>query len=338
MSATNNGTAAAYNSRFLDDLTLVELAYRGDIQGVNPPVDDVVTLGPDAPIFSWPAGFAIAPGASISFSFAVEVDGTVEPERILPTTIQADWTSLPGQTTALNRTGLIGPDGSATGMRIGAIPNAGDTLNDYEANVTATVPVAAVGVAKVDLDPTQSPEIGTHKFFEIKVRLPEGLTQDVIVGFEHRRAAGDHRLSMSDHRDDEPVPTVDGLPQLRQRGPNERRRAVYVRAHQDELTVRKFDEFGDSAALDEGKELPGGGFTGIDDEVDTEFLDLRFELGVLDACDLTWYPERGRGVAGEHVDCVGRTDRDEEVGVAQTRFSEGRCRRTIAGDDHAVDL
>ncbi len=181
VTATNSGTATAYNPRFLVDLRAVELAYRGDIQGANPPVDDLVTIDPDAPIFSYPPGFAVAPTESISFSFLVEVADSVEPERLLATTAEADWTSLPSQATALNPSGLIGPDGSASGMRIGAIPNAGDTLNDYESTITETIPVAAVAAAKTDLDPMQAPEIGSHRSFEIEVQLPEGLTREVIV-------------------------------------------------------------------------------------------------------------------------------------------------------------
>ena len=181
ITATNSGTATAYNPRFTTDLSGVELSYVGDIQGASPPTDDLVAIGPDSPVFSWPAGFALAPGGSLSFSFAVEVDATVEPERILPSVIEADWTSLPGPTTALNPSGSIGPDGSASGMRIGALPNAADALNDYEATVTATVPVAAVAVTKVDLAPTQVPEIGSHRSFEIEILLPEGITRDVLV-------------------------------------------------------------------------------------------------------------------------------------------------------------
>ena len=181
VTATNNGTATAYNPRFLDDLTGVELTYRGDIQGVNPPTDDIITIGPNAPIFSWPPGLAIAPTQSISFSFAVEVETTVEPERDLSNTIAADWTSLPTQTTALNPSGRVGPNGDATGMRNGALPPAGDALNDYESTVTESVPVAAVAVSKTDLVPTQAPEIGSHRDFQIEILLPEGITQDIVV-------------------------------------------------------------------------------------------------------------------------------------------------------------
>lgn len=182
VTATNTGTATAYNPRFLDDLRLAPFSYIGDVAGANPPPSvDVTTIDADAPIFSYPPGFSIAPGASISFSFAVEVDPDVEPEQVLSSTVQADWTSLPSQTTALNPSGSIGPDGSATGMRIGALPNAADPLNDYESSVQADVPVAPVAVVKQDLDLARAPEIGAHKTFEIEIRLPEGLTRDVVV-------------------------------------------------------------------------------------------------------------------------------------------------------------
>ena len=181
VTATNNGTATAYNPRVLDDLRLLQLTYRGDIQGANPPTDDVVTVGADAPIFSWPPGLAIPVGDSISFSYAVEVDADVEPERILLNTIEADWTSLPTQTTALNPSGEIGPNGSATGMRIGALPNAADPLNDYEATVAEALPVRAVAVNKTDTNPTQAPEVGSHRNFQIEILIPEGITRDIVV-------------------------------------------------------------------------------------------------------------------------------------------------------------
>ena len=178
---TNNGTAAAYNPRVLDDLSLLDLSYVGDIQGAAPPTADLVAFGPDQPLFGWPAGFAIAPGEVVSFSFAVEADLAVQPQQVLQNTIQADWTSLPGQSTALNSTGLIGPDGSATGMRIGALPNAGDPLNDYETEADASVSVPAPVLDKIDVDPALTPAIGAHKPFEVAIDLPEGTTQNVTV-------------------------------------------------------------------------------------------------------------------------------------------------------------
>ena len=178
---TNSGTATAYNPRILEDLSAVKLTYQGDIQGATPPTDDVVTFGSDRPLFTWAAGFGIAPAATVSFSFAVSVDGDAEPLEDLENTIQADWTSLPSQNTALNPSGAIGPNGDATGMRNGALPNAGDTLNDYEAEVSESVPVRAVLLAKTDLDTALDPEIGTHKQFEVLITLPEGTTRNVVL-------------------------------------------------------------------------------------------------------------------------------------------------------------
>jgi uncharacterized repeat protein (TIGR01451 family) len=178
---TNNGTATAYNPRVLDDLVAPLFTYAGDIQGTTPPTADVATLGADRPIFSWPAGFAIAPAASVEFSFAVAVEGTVQPEQILENTVEVDWTSLPLQTTALNPAGTIGLAGAVDGMRNGAIPNAADPLNDYEAEATADVPVRAVAVDKSDLLPLVAPEIGAHKSFQIEIQLPEGTIQNVSV-------------------------------------------------------------------------------------------------------------------------------------------------------------
>ncbi|MCP4035714.1 MAG: DUF11 domain-containing protein, partial [bacterium] len=133
VTATNSGSATAYNLRVLDDLVAAGLTYAGDIQGSNPPTADIVSFGADQPLFVWTAGFAIDPGQTVTFSFAVRVDALAQPLTEFDNTIQADWTSLPSTNTALNATGVIGTAGSATGMRIGALPNAADALNDYEA-------------------------------------------------------------------------------------------------------------------------------------------------------------------------------------------------------------
>ena len=109
VTATNNGTATAYNPRFLDDLSGTAFSFVGDVAGASPPDNiDTTTYGADSPLFSWAAGFAIAAGEQISFSFVLEVADTVEPLEVLDNTIQADWTSLPGQSTALNTAGTIG--------------------------------------------------------------------------------------------------------------------------------------------------------------------------------------------------------------------------------------
>jgi len=181
VTATNQGTATAYNLRVLDDLSAVDLAYVGDIAGSDPPTADLTSFGPESPLFLWGPGSGIAPGETVSFSFAVRVDPGVEPLQLLPNTVQADWTSLPGRSTALNSAEEIGPDGSAEGMRIGSLPNSDDPLNDYEAEASASVAVPAVSLDKVDVDPAFVPEIGAHKPFEVVIELPEGATRGLVV-------------------------------------------------------------------------------------------------------------------------------------------------------------
>ena len=189
VTATNNGTAPAYNPRFLDDLTGVDFSYVGNVAGDNPPVNvDTTTYGADSAVFSWDPGYEIPIGGQVSFTFDVLVGDTVEPLQVLENTIQSDWTSLPGQDTALNSTGLIGNDGEVDGMRIGALPNAGNALNDYEAEASDSVYVPPLAITKTDLDPTLLPQIGAHKTFEVQIDLPEGesttcsLADDLATG------------------------------------------------------------------------------------------------------------------------------------------------------------
>ncbi len=182
VTATNNGTATAYNLRVLEDLTGLNLTYVGNVGGSNPPdTVDTTTLGVNSPIFSWSAPNGIDTGDSISFTFEISVDDVVQPLEVLDNTIQADWTSLPGQTTALNSLGTIGADGSDTGMRNGALPNAGDSFNDYETDATAQVAVPALTVTKTDLDMAMVPTIGVHKNFQLDILLPEGVTNVLTV-------------------------------------------------------------------------------------------------------------------------------------------------------------
>ncbi|MGB5615415.1 MAG: isopeptide-forming domain-containing fimbrial protein, partial [Desulfobacterales bacterium] len=180
--ATNTGTATAYNLRVLDDLTGRNLTFMGIVGGSNPPGNiDTTTLGANRPIFSWNPPNGIDPGATIGFTFDVRVDTAAQPLEVLDNTIQADWTSLPGQSTALNSTGMIGADGSESGLRIGALPNAGDAVNDYETNAEHQATVPAVTLTKTDLDPALIPAIGGHKSFQVDIHLPEGTTQGVLV-------------------------------------------------------------------------------------------------------------------------------------------------------------
>lgn len=182
VTATNSGTATAYNPRLLDDLTGTRLTYVGNVGGDDPPVNvDTTTYGPDSPMFSWDPGFAVPVGETISFTFEVQVADDVRPHEILENTIQADWTSLPGSDTALNSSGLIGTDGDVDGMRIGALPNAADTLNDYEAEASDSVYVPPLALDKIDVDPALVPEVGAHKPFEVRIDLPEGVTENVTI-------------------------------------------------------------------------------------------------------------------------------------------------------------
>ncbi|MDH3641153.1 MAG: DUF11 domain-containing protein, partial [Gammaproteobacteria bacterium] len=195
VSATNNGTATAYNPRLLDDLSGVYLDYVGNVTGADPPNVDTTTFGADQPLFSWAPGFAIAPTETVEFTFDVSVPVPVQPEQILPNTIQSDWTSLPSQSTALNPTGLIGVDGDPDGMRIGALPNAADPLNDYESEASADVTVYAPVVAKADLDPAQLPEIGSHRQFQVEITLPEGTNEGVRLADDLNAGVVSHVLA-----------------------------------------------------------------------------------------------------------------------------------------------
>jgi uncharacterized repeat protein (TIGR01451 family)/fimbrial isopeptide formation D2 family protein len=187
VTATNSGTATAYNLRVLDDLAAVkDLTYvAGTTGGTDmPDVADTASLGANRPIFRWNASnpkYAIAPGAVRTFTFKVKVANTVQPLEILTNTIQASWQSLPSQATALNSTGSIGADGSDMGMRNGALPNAGNAINDYETNASSSFSVPAVQVTKTDLSPAVLPAIGAEKQFQIEIRLPEGITRNLMV-------------------------------------------------------------------------------------------------------------------------------------------------------------
>jgi uncharacterized repeat protein (TIGR01451 family)/fimbrial isopeptide formation D2 family protein len=188
VTATNIGTATAYNLRVLDNLSLAtHLSYAGSVSGTDPPdVVDVATLGANKPIFSWNTGnlkYAIAPSTTRTFTYKVQIALGAEPLEVLSNNalnpMQAKWDSLPGQSTALNTTGLIGTDGSATGLRNGALPNAGSTLNHYEISTSATLTVPAITISKTDLNSGVVPVVGVHKNFQVDINLPEGTSQNV---------------------------------------------------------------------------------------------------------------------------------------------------------------
>ena len=186
VTAQNTGTAKAYNLRVFDDLDAVSnLTFDGNVLGTGPPSVDT-SLGANRPIFKWAEGdanYEIDVNETVTFTFDVIVDIGAEPLEVLDNTIQASWQSLPSQNKALNNSGAgpIGADGSATGMRNGTIPNAGDATNDYETTATTFSTVPALTINKSDLDNTQPVEIGVHKNYEIVINLPEGTTKNLVV-------------------------------------------------------------------------------------------------------------------------------------------------------------
>ena len=81
VTATNNGTAAAYNLRVLDDLLASDLTYiAGSVSGTDPPDNvDIVTFGANQPVFSWNSAnpdYEILPAEVKTFTFNVRVDTT----------------------------------------------------------------------------------------------------------------------------------------------------------------------------------------------------------------------------------------------------------------------
>ena len=182
VTAVNTGTAPAYNPRFLDDLSGTEFSYVGNVAGDNPPPNvDTTAVGVNSPIFSFDPGYEIPVGGQISFTFVVQVDDVVEPLEVFENTVQADWTSLPGQNTALNSAGLIGNDGGTNGIRNGALPNNGDVLNDYQGEASDSVYVPSIAITKTDQNPTSPAKIGSHREFEIQIDFPEGSSTNVIL-------------------------------------------------------------------------------------------------------------------------------------------------------------
>jgi uncharacterized repeat protein (TIGR01451 family)/fimbrial isopeptide formation D2 family protein len=189
VAATNNTAgriATAYNLQVRDDLTSATyLSYAGGIVAITGAAPTAVTVG-KITTFSWPAGNAIAFGETRTFSYKVLVDIGAQPLEVLSNNalnpMQAKWDSLPGSTTALNTSpGSIGADGSATGLRNGALPNAGSTLNDYETSTSATLTLPAVTLAKSDQNPSAVPAIGERKHFRVTINLPEATTQSLSL-------------------------------------------------------------------------------------------------------------------------------------------------------------
>lgn len=265
VNATNTGTATAYNLRVLDDLTLAtQLTYLGNVGGLDPPdVADTTTLGVSRPIFRWNSSnpkYAIAPGASVSFTYQVSVLDSVtqplEPLEIISNNalnpMQAKWDSLPGQSTALNTTGLIGADGTATGLRNGALPNAGSALNDYETSNFATISVPAASVSKTDQSAAVVPAIGAYKNFDIDIALPEGTTQNVVV--TDNLAVGTLSYLLSNNASYDITYTFQGIASINGLAPSE---AAFTAFPADNTTGSAVWNIGKVITANENDPVPG---------------------------------------------------------------------------------
>ncbi len=182
VTATNVGSAPAYNLRILDNLDATRFTYAGNIAGTDTPTHiDLVSFGANQPVFEFSAPGGLAVGDSYSFTYAVAINTDVEPDDSLSNTLQAVWTSLPDTSSALNSLGQIGSAGSLSGMRIGNLPHVGDSINDYESSCTFALKVSHPTVLKVDLSPSINPTIGVHKQFSLQITLPEGVIKDLRI-------------------------------------------------------------------------------------------------------------------------------------------------------------
>ncbi|MBB3059625.1 DUF11 domain-containing protein [Microbulbifer rhizosphaerae] len=188
LTATNNGTANAYNLRIWDDLLDSEMTFvEASVTGSGAPDSvDISTFGANRPVFVWNPENPLAPGASREFSFQVRIDDKAQPLQQLNNVAHAAWTSLPGQSTALNPAGQIGADGALDGQRIGELPNADDAINDYETSSNPVdVTLAALSIAKEDITEngaaTETRTIGAHREFHLEISLPEGVSNNVRI-------------------------------------------------------------------------------------------------------------------------------------------------------------
>lgn len=202
VTATNTGTATAYNLQVMDDLVGTDLSYTGIVGGPQQPDNvDTATLGNTRPIFSWNVPNGIDVGSSVSFTFNLRVTTDVQPHQIVSNTIYADWTSLPGQNTALNSSGSIGVDGSTTGIRNGTLPVSGNPINDYETSADSQLTIGALSLTKTDAAPATVPTIGAHKLFRIDISLPEGTSTGVVVTDSLNAAGLSYILANNDEFD-----------------------------------------------------------------------------------------------------------------------------------------
>ena len=175
-----SATVDAHNVRVTEDFSAEDFSYvAGNVGGTVPETVDETNAA--APFFIYEK---LTPGQTKSFTYPITVNTGAQPLENLSNTVRSNWTSLASSSVALNTgTGIIGPDGSALGMRNGEIPGDGG-LNDYEAMDTDNLTIRGVTAIKADenlpvIFPADVP--GARHSFSITIDLPEGTTNDLVV-------------------------------------------------------------------------------------------------------------------------------------------------------------
>ncbi|MCS6879953.1 MAG: isopeptide-forming domain-containing fimbrial protein, partial [Chloroflexaceae bacterium] len=121
----------------------------------------------------------IPPGGSVTVEYSATVNAGAVNGRTLTNTANLTYTSLPGSNgTTTNPTGSATPgaSGSDTGERNGS----GTGRNNYRGDATANVTLATPTIEKLAPTPAQY-TIGEVVTFDLRVTLPEGVTQGLVV-------------------------------------------------------------------------------------------------------------------------------------------------------------
>ncbi len=120
----------------------------------------------------------IPPGGSVTVEYSARVNANAVNGRTLPNTAGLTYTSLPGTNgTTSNPTGSATPGtpGSPTGERDGS-----GGRNGYSRSAMDSVPLATPTIEKLAPTPNQY-TIGELVTFDLRVTLPEGVTQGLVV-------------------------------------------------------------------------------------------------------------------------------------------------------------
>ncbi|MCX7789973.1 MAG: isopeptide-forming domain-containing fimbrial protein [Chloroflexaceae bacterium] len=120
----------------------------------------------------------IPPGGSVTVEYSATVNAGAVNGRTLTNTANLTYTSLPGPNgTTTNPTGSATPgaSGSNTGERDGS-----GGINNYSRSATANVTLATPTIEKLAPTPVQY-TIGEVVTFNLRVTLPEGVTQGLVV-------------------------------------------------------------------------------------------------------------------------------------------------------------